>query len=65
MSNRINTVCVAEPMNVSNGTLTISNVGFDDSRVYYCRAVNSVFHVTRRVSIITVVDKLVNDIKQF
>ena len=68
MNNKIITVGVtrvAEPMNVNNSTLTISNVGFDDSGVYYCRAVNSVFHVTSRVAIITVVGKLVNDIKQF
>ena len=65
MNNKFITVgvtSVAEPMNVNNSTLMISNVGFNDSGVYHCRAWNTVTHVTSRVAIITVVGKLVNDI---
>ena len=68
MINKIITVgvtSVAEPMYVNNSTLTISNVGFNDSGVYCCRAWNNVTLVTSRVANITVVGKLVNDIKQF
>ena len=50
---------VAEPMNVNNSTLTISNVGFNNSGVYYCRAWNNVTLVTSRVANITVVGKFV------
>ena len=66
MSDKIITVgvtSVAEPINVNNSTLTISNVGFNDSGVYYCRAVNNVTLVTSTLANITVVGKLVNDIK--
>ena len=67
MNNMFITVGVTsvQSITVNNSTLTISNVGFNDSGVYYCRAWNNVTHVTSRVAIITVVGKLVNDIKQY
>ena len=66
MNNILITVGVTsvQSITVNNSTLTISNVGFNDSGVYYCQAWNNVTLVTSRVANITVVGKLVNDIKQ-
>ena len=58
-------VTSVQSITVNNSTLTISNAGFNDSGVYYCQAGNNVTLVTSTLANITVVGKLVNDIKQF
>ena len=53
-------------VNVLSSTLTISNVTFNNSGVYYCEAVSSEFadlNVTSEISLITAVGKFVYDSK--